>query len=193
VTTKAIFFADLRSTIRAHQADVTNVFQPLEDATLAWRPDPKEWSTLICFDHLNQTYDYYQAKIARALDAPVNVTDDADTYHPSFWGRIYMYFAFNPRWSFPTPDALMPNAAPTRRALDTYLANQQALLDLLTQLEPVDLTRTRILLERSVQFNLGDCLKILVYHDSLHIRQAHNVLAQYQAQEHEQSRVTEAR
>lgn len=115
----------------------------------------------------------------RALAAPVSVEEDADRYRPSFWGAIYMFFALNPRWSFPTPDVLMPSAAPDRSALGHYLGKQQALLTLLDSLRDVDLRRTRIPIEKSVQFNLGDCLKILVYHDSLHIAQAHTVLSQY--------------
>lgn len=179
-TTKAILLADLRSMIHAHQADVDAVFQPLDDATLAWRPSPKEWSILICFDHLNQTHAYYHAKIARALSAPVPVEGDKDAYRASFWGRIYMFFALNPRLSFPTPNALMPNTAPQRTVLADYLARQQTLLDLLKTLDNVDLSRTRIPIEKNVAFNLGDCLKILVHHDSLHIHQAHDVLAQVQ-------------
>jgi hypothetical protein len=178
MTTKAIFFADLRSMIHAHQADVTGVFQPLDDTTLAWQPSPKEWSMLICFDHLNQTHAYYNAKLARALAAPARIEGDTDTYRASFWGNIYMFFALNPRWSFPVAEELAPSDAPTRRALAGYLTNQQALLDLLKRLDTVDLTRTRIPIARNVNFNLGDCLMVLVYHDALHIRQAHNVLAQ---------------
>ncbi len=178
VTAKSIFFADLRSMIHAHQADVTTIFQPLDDAILSWRPNAKEWSILICFDHLNQTHAYYNAKLARAMAAPARVADDTDSYRASIWGRIYMFFALNPRWSFPTPAQLAPNSTPTRTVLDDYLGNQQALLDLLKQLATVDLTQTRIPIERNVSFNLGDCLKVLVYHDALHIRQAHNVLAQ---------------
>jgi hypothetical protein len=174
-----VFFAELRSIIRSHVADVANIFQPLDDAALMWRPNPKEWSILICFDHLNQTYNYYQAKIERALAAPFLVEANEDNYRPSVWGGIYMFFALNPRMSFPTPAALMPTLSPERAALEQYLTKQQELLHLLSQLDRVDLARTRIPIEKSVAFNLGDCLKILVYHDSLHIRQARNVLAGY--------------
>lgn len=178
MTTKTAFFADLVAHIHAHREDVTNVFQPLDNAALAWQPDPNEWSILICFDHLNQTYAYYQPKIAQALSAPVRVQSVADRYRPSFWGRVYMFFALNPRFSFPTPDALRPSDAPERTVLERYLIKQAELLDLLGRLDGVDLTRTRIPIERGITFNLGDCLKILVYHDSLHIGQAHGVLAQ---------------
>lgn len=179
LTSKTLFFSDLRSTIQTHQNDVTHVFQRLDDSALKWQPKPTEWSILLCFDHLNQTYVYYEAKIRRALLEPVTVEGEVDRYRPSFWGAIYMFFALNPRWSFPTPDALLPNAAPERATLDDYLGRQQALLDLFGTLHDVDLCRTRIPIEKNVQFNLGDCLKILVYHDSLHIAQAHGVLSQY--------------
>ena len=168
--------------IHAHQADVTGVFQPLDDPTLTQRPSPQAWSILLCFDHLNQTHAYYNAKLARAVAAPAQVSDpnkvsDTDSYRTSFWGNIYMFFALNPRWSFPVAEELAPSEAPTRHALDEYVNNQQALLALLKRLDTVDLTRTRIPIARNVNFNVGDCLKILVYHDALHIRQAHDVLA----------------
>ena len=90
MTTKELFFTDLRKLMRAHQADVENNFLALDDRVLEQRPNPKEWSILLCFDHLNQTYTYYQAKMQRALTAPVLVDSTPDHYLPSFWGRIYM-------------------------------------------------------------------------------------------------------
>lgn len=178
--TKSDFFADLRTKIRDHQSDVVTVFQPLDDTALTWRPNAKEWSVLICFDHLLQTYGYYQPKIERALLAPQK--ENGGGYRSSFWGSIYLFFALNPRWSFPTPNALMPSATPERAVFARYLAKEQRVLDLLQSLDGVDVTRTRIPIEKGITFNLGDCLRFLVYHDSLHIRQAHEVLAQYLAQ-----------
>lgn len=187
MTAKEAFFAELRSVIRTHERDVARVFQPLDDAVLKWRPEPKEWSILICFDHLKQTYAYYQPRIEQALAAPVPVAGSVDRYRPSFWGRIYMFFALNPRWSFPTPAALMPADAPERTVLAEYLVKQQELMELLQRLDQVDLIRTHIPIERGVSFNLGDCLKILVYHDSLHIRQAHNVLRTWESSGNQQT------
>jgi hypothetical protein len=177
---KEKFLAELTSQVEAHLAEVRTTFQPLEETLLTWRPAPKEWSILICFDHLNQTYLYYQEKIERAIATPTLVKGSNDEYHPSFWGNIYMYFALNPKWSFPTPAALMPALSPERSVLEKYQANQLELVDLFHQLDQVDLKDTRVPIEKGVSFNLGDCLKILVYHDSLHIRQAHKVLADYQ-------------
>jgi hypothetical protein len=178
--TKAVLLADVRTRIAAHQRDLRTVFAPLADTALCWRPDAKEWSILHCFDHLNHTHVYYRAKIDRAMAAPVGVKG-RDEYRASFWGGVYMFFALNPRFSFPTPDAIAPADVPARTALDVYLQKQDDLLATLDQLAGVDLIQTRIPIEKSVQFNLGDCLKILVYHDALHIRQAQGVLARQRA------------
>lgn len=174
--TKAALFADLRSRIEAHGAVVTAVFLPLSDEQLSRRPDPKEWSILQCFDHLNLTHAYYRPKIEAALAQPRLAQPEADQYKPSFWGRIYMYFAFNPRFSFPTVEEMTPETAVTRQALHIYLQKQTELLQTLDQTGGVDLRRTPIPIAKGVQFNLGDVLKILAYHDKLHIGQAEGVL-----------------
>lgn len=177
---KALLLADLRARIQAHQHTVLDGFRPLETATLAAVPAWGEWSIRQCFDHLNQTHAYYTAKIGPALEDPVPARSrgDNDRYAPSFWGRIYMFFALNPRYSFPTPADIAPATEPPADTLDRYLRNQTALLRVLDAVTDVDLSRTRIPIKSGVSFNLGDCLKILVYHDALHINQATRVRTQ---------------
>lgn len=180
---KRDFLADLRNRIREHAEQVQSVYLELDDAQLARPPKAGEWSVLQCFDHLNLTHDYYAPKIAGGLaqQRPANRVNDI--YGPSFWGRIYMHFSFNPRYSFPTAPEITP--APdqlSRDVLQRYLSKQQALLATLDAVEALDLKGTRIPIEKFVRFNLGDCLKILVYHDRLHIGQAERVLAQLDAE-----------
>jgi hypothetical protein len=174
--TKADLFADLRSRIEAHVAVVTAVFLPLSDEQLTRQPDPKEWNILQCFDHLNLTHAYYRPKIEAALVQPRPAKAQAGLYKPSFWGRIYMHFAFNPKYSFPTVEEMTPETAVTRQTLYLYLQKQTELLQTLDQTGGVDLRRTPIPIAKGVKFNLGDVLKILVYHDELHIGQAEGVL-----------------
>ena len=178
MTSKHVLFADLRSRMAEHQAAVTGTFAPLTDAQLAWQPATNAWSILQCMDHLNQTHRYYQTKIGRVLADPVPVTGE-DSYRPSGWGGVYMAFALNPRFSFPVPDAIAPGALAdlTRDVLGGYLAAQDELLRVLEACDGVDLRATRIPIEKGVRFNLGDCLRILVYHDALHMCQARGVLA----------------
>lgn len=174
--TKAALFADLRSRIEAHVAVVTAVFLTLSDEQLTRQPDPKAWSILQCFDHLNLTHAYYRPKIEAALVQPRPEKAEADRYKPSFWGRIYMHFAFNPKYSFPTVEEMTPETAVTRQALYIYLHKQTELLQTLDQTVGIDLRGSAIPIAKGVQFNLGDVLKILVYHDELHIGQAEDVL-----------------
>lgn len=177
------FLADLRQRIREHATQVQSVYLELDDAQLARPPGPGEWSILQCFDHLNLTHDYYAPKIAGGLAQQRPANREKDTYRPSFWGRIYMHFSFNPRYSFPTAPEITPGAGELNRdVLHRYLAKQQELLATLETSAPLDVTGTAIPIEKFVRFNLGDCLKILVYHDRLHIGQADRVLHTIQEQ-----------
>jgi len=182
IVEKSAFLVDLREKIQAHGEVVTAVFQPLTLAQLQWQPDLEEWNILQCIDHLNLTHDYYKPKIETALAAPQS-SRSPDTYQPSFWGRIYMYFSFNPKFSFPAAEEIAPDTAV---ALDStvftqYLSRQELFLDFIDRVNEVDLTRTRIPISKGIHFNLGDCLKILAYHDDLHIGQAKKVLSAVQA------------
>lgn len=172
---KADLLADLRFHMDQHEAVVTDVYQPLAGDLLNRQPDARSWSILQCFDHLNLTHDYYMTKIAAAMMQAVPADPALDVYSPSFWGRIYLHFALNPRYSFPAPPMIVPASDLNKTALTEYLARQQALRELLGDVAAVDLRQTRVPLEKGVRFNLGDCLKVVVYHDGLHIAQADGV------------------
>ena len=174
--TKQDFLFDLRNKIKEHCETVTAVYRPLTLEQLTTQPDPKEWSILQCFDHLNLTHDYYEPKIQAGLANPTPKDPTDDAYKPSFWGRIYMHFAFNPKYSFSVADEMAPQTAVSRDALAIYLNKQDHLLQTLTQVADVHLAKTKIPISTGVNFNLGDCLKILVYHDSLHFLQAKGIL-----------------
>lgn len=177
---KRELFADLRQRIEQQRILVTGIFQPLPGQIIHWKPKPTEWNIGQCFDHLNLTHAYYRPKLDRALLNPQLANSVTDHYRASFWGRIYMVFAFNPRFSFPTAESITPQPRVPENVLTDYLAKQEALVNLLDQLHTIDLCQTRVPIEKGVHFNLGDCLKILVYHDALHIDQAQRVLRSYQ-------------
>lgn len=173
------FFADLQATIAQHCTIVAREFQPLTLEQAAWQPGPREWSVLQCFDHLNLTHDYYRPRIAAVLARPELASRASEGYVPSRWGRIYMYFALNPRWSFPVPAQLAPVEEPSTMVLEAYLQRQDMLLVLLARAESADLCLPTVPIERGVRFSLGDCLKIVVEHDALHVAQAQGVQAAY--------------
>ena len=67
--------------------------------------------------------------------------------------------------------------AVSRQVLIAYLNKQIELLQTLDQCTDVDLRHTSIPISMGVKFNLGDALKVLVYHDELHFGQARSILA----------------
>jgi len=175
------FFTQLRTEIQQHIISVKHLFQPLTLDHRAWRPTQRVWSIEQCFEHLNLTHDYYRPKIDQTLAHAEHLLPASDTYTPSCWARIYMYFAFNPRYSFPTAAALTPPVVVNEAVLTQYLVRQTALFDILDQATPIDLCTTPVRIKPGIRFNLGDCLKILVYHDALHIGQARGILTQLQS------------
>lgn len=167
---------DMDERIRDHVAVVTEQIAPRTLPQLVWRPRREEWNVLQCFDHLNLSHDYYMPKIAAAL-MTATPSNASGCYAPSFWGRVYMQFAFNPRLSFPAPAVVTPEEQGVgRRVLADYLERQAQLRALLRRAALVDLRRTSVPIVGGVHFNLGDCVKILVLHDALHIDQALRVL-----------------
>lgn len=174
--TKQDFLFDLRAKIKEHCEVVTAVYHPLSLDQLTTQPDPNEWNILQCFDHLNLTYDYYEPKIQVGLVKPAAKDQTNDGYKPSFFGRIYMHFAFNPKYSFSAAAEMTPQTAVSRDALAIYLNKQDHLLQTLAHVGEVNLAKTKTPISPGVNFNLGDCLKILVYHDALHFHQARGIL-----------------
>lgn len=176
--TKADFLHDLRTRIARHCEQVQNTFAQLDPQQLVQQPAPTEWSVVQCFDHLNRTHNYYLPRVNAALTDAVPAPPQRDIYRASFWARIYMAFAFNPRVSFPSPAGTAPGEKLDAAVLVIYLRKQDALLQALGRAQSADLLQTRIPIERGVRFNLGDCLKIVVYHDDLHFGQASRMLPQ---------------
>ena len=170
------FLADLTARIHDQCEQVETLFLPLSERQLNWQPSPKEWSILQCVDHLNKTNRFYMGRIKRALQAARPTSGGPDDYKPSFWAGVYIRFAFNPRLSFPSPRQSVPESTLNLDTLTDYLAFQDNLLSLMKGVRNVSLTMTRTPLFKGITYNLGDYLKVLIYHDGLHMGQARRVL-----------------
>ena len=157
---------------------VRSEFAALGADELHWHPSPKDWNILQCFDHLNETHSYYARRIQAAERQPLSQTGADAPYHSSFWGRIYMNFAFNPRLSFPARGEIAPGTNLSPAVLATWFDHQATLMAWFQDGAQTDLAATRISIKGRVAFNLGDVLSILIRHNDLHIGQAQRVLAQ---------------
>jgi hypothetical protein len=172
---KSALLRDLRGHIHQHCAIVEAAFQPLSNTHLNWQYDSKQWSIGQCFDHLNLTHAFYRPRVDTAMARPTPARNP-DLYKPSFWGGIYMHFAYNPKYSFPAPSVVVPASELDAGVLKAFLQKQRELLSTLDRVDTINLNAAPIPIKSVVSFNLGDALKILVYHDALHIRQADSVL-----------------
>jgi hypothetical protein len=88
-----------------------------------------------------------------------------------------LHFAFNPKYSFAAQGEMVPETAVSRQVLEIYLNKQTELLHTLDQCKEIDLRYTSVPISTGVKFNLGDVLKVLVYHDELHFGQARSILS----------------
>ena len=125
------------------------------------------------------TGKYYALRIEKALTASTPAPLANDMYTPSFWGRIYMHFSFNPKYKFPALPIIQPDLSSnlTFDVLDRYLTKLDQIDTLFEQAVRLDVSRTLVPIELGIKFNFGDILRITVYHDDLHIGQARRVLA----------------
>ena len=177
VTQRALL-ATLVEVAEQQVATVRSEFEPLRADDLYWHPSAKDWNILQCFDHLNETHTYYARRIQAAERQLLPVTGVDAPYNPSFWGRIYMNFAFNPRLSFPARGEIAPGTDLSPAVLGAWQDHQATLTTWFQDGAQTDLSATRIPIEGRVAFNLGDVLSILIRHNALHIGQAQRVLAQ---------------
>ena len=176
--TQRVLLAGLQEEAGKQVDLVRNEFAALGSDELLWHPSSKDWNILQCFDHLNETHSYYARRIQAAERQSLPAAGADAPYNPSFWGRIYMNFAFNPRLSFPARGEIAPGTNLSPAVLETWFAHQVTLLAWFQEGAQTDLSATRIPIERRVAFNLGDVLSILIRHNNLHIGQAQRVLAQ---------------
>lgn len=146
-------------------------FPELPIKSLDWKPDPESWNLTEIIGHMNETHDYYVPRIQNVLEnSPIPSTGD-NRYKPTFFGRIYIYFAFNTSFEFKAPSVLNPQSRDSVNEISRWHSRIDLLSHLLEKASTLSLTANRIPIEKGVTFNLGDCFRILVSHDTLHIKQ----------------------
>lgn len=153
----------------------------LPEQSLHQRPRPEAWSALECLEHLNRYGEFYHPEIRRRIEATPHRTN-TDTFTSS---RLGHYFASGMK---PGPKtrkvSTFKNMDPHRDELgldvvDTFIRQQEDLLELLEVARSVDLTRTKtgISITNLIKLRLGDTLRVVIYHNWRHMEQAQRALA----------------
>lgn len=163
----------------------------LSDESLNWRNDPKSWSILECLEHLNIYGNFYLPEIENTMSNATIQSDDE--FKPGFLGN---YFAksmqpkvkLNKMKTFKKTDPI--GSMLTRNVIDTFINQQNKLLELVDRSEKVNLNKlkTGISITKWIRIKLGDTFRFVIYHNQRHILQAERVLS-FQIKTKEKSEV----
>jgi hypothetical protein len=147
-------------------------------AVLTWKENKMSWSILECLEHLNLYGDHYLPQIQNQISFS-DTTPEAE-YKSGLLGN---YFAnsmlpkakLNKMKTFKDKNPL--NANLDRTVIDTFIAQQIKLLDLLTQSRKVSLNKVKIQTSISslIKLKLGDTFRFFINHIIRHLRQIENI------------------
>ena len=150
----------------------------LPDAQLQQKPHPKAWNALECLAHLNHYGDFYHPEIRRRIETSKHKTPQA-TYTSSWLGNKFAAgMKPGPKTrkvkTFKNANPINFTTPADRSVINTFLNQQQEMLDLLELAKTVDLTRTKTStsISRFLKLRLADTFRTMVYHDWRHVEQA---------------------
>jgi hypothetical protein len=153
-------------------------FQLRQEEELAQRAATESWSVLECIEHLNRYGNFYLPEIEKRIN---NSTTHSETLFKS--GVLGNYFA---KMMLPEKAKKMKtfndmnplNFDLDKRVLDQFINQQYQLLELLKRSGAVSLNKvkTNISISKWITLKLGDVLRIVIYHNQRHIKQAEKTL-----------------
>ncbi len=160
-------------------------FSTLSMDELNHRNTPNSWSILECLEHLNRYGNFYLPEIGTRLNKAQ--TSNNEVFNSGWLGN---YFAMS---MLPNENGKLNkmktfksmNPIHTRLGEDVvarFLSQQKLMLGLLSRAERVDLNKvkTSISISKWIKLRLGDTLRVVVYHNQRHIKQASKVLTALQ-------------
>jgi hypothetical protein len=174
----------LTQAIESQLAEVNNLYKN-QPAEILLRPAADGgWSIAQCLEHLNTYSAWYNAKIQAALTDRKNVP--GSTTFKSGWLGAYLTNMIKQDATKKKYKA-MAQHRPTeqldaRQVIESFLTNQQTLLQLIKKAAGADLECIRITttISAMIRLKLGDVLQFLVAHQDRHLSQARrNYQSQY--------------
>lgn len=178
--------ADLEATVRNGMQEAEQL-QTYQDEQLRERPANGGWSVVEVLNHLNYYANYYTQALAEAMEK--NGKKQHETHFKSGWLGNYFTNIIGPpdengqlkmKMQSP-PDAVPPSASDLnpQAELETYLAHQRKLLQLLHQARSQNLgsIRVPITISRWIRLKLGDTLRFVVAHQQRHHQQIAQIIS----------------
>jgi len=154
-------------------------FKSLSIEKLNLKPNAERWSILECIEHLNRYGDFYIPEIRKRIEN--SAYKKSETFKSGILGN---YFAKSmlPKEKLnkmKTFRSMNPNNSSLESSvLDTFIHQQESMLELLTKARNTNLTKvkTAITISNWIKLRLGDTFRFVIYHNLRHVVQAKSVL-----------------
>lgn len=169
---------DLAGLTKQHISFIQQL-QALPDELLTQKAHPASWNVLECIEHLNRYGNFYLPEIRRRVaESPGHAT-------PVFKsGWLGNYFANsmlpnNKLNKMKTFAVMNPaNSTLSREVIQIFDQQLQTMLELLHLAAKTNLNkvRTSISISPLIRLKLGDTLRVVIYHNERHIRQAERAI-----------------
>lgn len=168
---------------------VARDFPNLSSDQLNWREQAEKWSIAECLMHLNYVADYYFPATDKAIKAAKAKKSKAQEkftrgclghrYASKF--RLSLDNQVKSKIESPLkydPRSTSSSTLDGKKVIATFLEKQQTLQQMLQDAMSINIQKTRVYaaLGGFVSIQLGDMLKILVYHTERHVVQAQRIL-----------------
>lgn len=174
------YLLELRTLTRNHLAFAISL-RDCPTILLQKRPEPGKWNALHCLEHLNRYAFFYLPEINKRLEQS---QPKKTSQFKSGWLGNYLAESMLPKpgkrlnkmKTFKSMDPFVDN--PGMETLETFIAGQHQILELLDRCAHYDLSsiRTSISITSLIKLKLGDTLRFLIYHNERHLQQAQRAL-----------------
>ncbi|BDD03443.1 DinB family protein [Aureibacter tunicatorum] len=175
------FYSELLMLNQKHLSLIQK-YKALDEKDLRFKIDIESWSCLECIEHLNYYGEYYTPYFELVIENSSKGNKGALTFKSGWLGG---YFAKSMK-----PEAKKMKTLKVSNPLNTdvdikalevlenHLSRMQTILREYRE-EKVDLQKNKIpiSLTKWIKINLGDALKVVVYHNDRHFAQCERLLA----------------
>jgi len=160
---------------------IASLTRPLDPERLVRRPPNGGWSVGHVLEHLCVTSELYEPPIRTLLrSARPDAAAPLRPWKPTLVGRFTVNMFERPV-RMRAPKRMVPAVAPRGGVVESFLAHQRTVAQLIDDASGFDWRRLRMsspVVSLPVRFNLGDVFSILVVHAERHARQMERVVAE---------------
>lgn len=151
--------------------------QPID--FLNWKQNSENWSVLECIEHLNRYGNFYIPEITNKIRN--SKYKSSEIFKSNWLGKYFSKSVsynedLNKMKTFKSMNPL--NSELDIRTLEEFINQQHQIIELLDKSKNVNLdkTKTAISISTLIKLRLGDTLRVLIYHNERHIRQAEKTI-----------------